>query len=560
MAIPVENFIGKPQQFEGFNQAANQLERNRMRDMELQQRQESRKQATSQFLTNYLDKKDFLTGTNYDPEIVRQLQEALQQGAELAAKGANSSDIMMALGPKVNKLNQYSTKAKLIDKQIKDSLGRVKAYKGYNIDALESEAKKLAFMDENGTLRDINTIDPNTDWITETVRLKPELVTTGAGLDDFVSKTPMAEYERDITTSLAPGKTLQTKYEARHPFWMDVQRDQKGEVAIDPMTGKPIGLGVVGTEIMGDDNQPLINPETKKPYKAIDKQYFSAIMQHNPDIADYVRGQVNSHFKKAGAKEIPQEGTSQWEMMARSVLFDELNTRNKSYFKEVIKPQTSAAATKVEMYMNPKTRKALEGIANLGDDGGNSKSLKNYKVNAVEAIGKIFNNDPEYVGGERVKVDGREVIDVTSAFPGGGLKDGRGEDYTFKNIFFDPSQRTLIVEKQEPDRFGDKKITKKIIPESQAGAFIREIAEANGVPLPAVREMLDKMGYKGGKFGDVQQQSTQQPTQQPAQKTKSLFEKAKSFFGFGGEQPANTKKPPQAKGRPSLDSFDKSKQ
>lgn len=118
-------------------------------------------------LSNYLDPKDHLTGTNYDPEIVSQLNEAMQHGVELAAKGADTASIMMALGSKVNKISEYSTKAKLIDQQIKNSVTRLKPYKGYNIEALEQQAKKVAFYDETGKLKDISLVDPSEDWVSE---------------------------------------------------------------------------------------------------------------------------------------------------------------------------------------------------------------------------------------------------------------------------------------------------------------------------------------------------------------------------------------------------------
>lgn len=348
MALDLSGFVTAPQKFEGLYAASETLERRKVREDQLAQQKEGRVAANTKFLTDYLDPKDRLTGTNYDPEIVKQLQETLQEGAALAAKGANTADIMMALGPKVNKINEYSTKAKLVQQQVKSSLDKLKGYGGYNIAALEDEAKKLAFQDEKGALKDISLVDPQTDWVTEATRLKPEIVTTGAGLDEFVKKTPTATIGRSVSTSKF-GRTKNVKYEATHPFWMDLKQDEKGQIATDPM-GNPVGLDIVGGPIMGDDNKPMLNPTTGEPFRGLHKKQFTAIMQHNPDIADYMRGQINKYFKEAGAEKIPDEGSPQWLAMGQHLLGEELKTRDKSSFKVVEDTSKVAApALRVEM-------------------------------------------------------------------------------------------------------------------------------------------------------------------------------------------------------------------
>lgn len=536
MAVQVRDFISQPEQFEGLYQAANTLEKQRARQEDLAYRQEGRKQASATFLKNYLDPKDFLSGTNYDPQIVKGIQEALTEGAALAAKGASSADIMMALGPKVSRIGEYSTKAKLINQQVKNSVNRLKPYKGYNVEALEQEALKMAFMDDKGQLKDITTVDPTHDWVSETIEANPEGVTTWAGLDDFIKATPMSERSQDITTKTGPGQTIQRKYDTKAQFWMDLEKDDKGEVAVDPVTGKPMGFSVVSDVATGDDGKPMVNPSTGKPYRMLNKEIYSAIAGHNDDIKNRLRGDVREAFKATG-NPIPPENSPQWDTMARIVLHDELKTRSSTYFKEVVKPQETAAAVKVEMMQDPETRKILKDMANLGDSGGGSKTQKS---NPIRAIGNVFRGDPEYLSGDKVKVDGRDVIDITYVMPGGGLKDGRGEDYTFKSIYFDPAKRELIVEKETPRPGSTRKnLTKEVIPESGVGRFMRIIAESNGVKLDEVKKILEEMGYSGGKFGGAAQAA---PASQPAaQKSPSLFDKAKNFFGFGGDsEPAKT--------------------
>lgn len=527
MALDLSGFQSQPQQFGGLYQAAETLERRRKEDERLKMEKEGRQAATSKFLTDYLDPKDHLTGTAYDPQIVGGLQNLLQQGQMLASKGANTSDILMALGPQVAKITDYQTKAKLINDQIKSSVQRIKQFTGYNPEAVESEAKKAAFYGPDGKLKDINTVDPNTDWVSYVAHNSPELITSGKGLDDLVAKTPMADYSRNVTTAYA-GRSKNVRYEAKHPFWEDLQTDEKGGIATDA-SGNPLGLGVKGSTMIDDNGQPIMNQQTGNPYKVLDKNYFNAIMAHNPDVADYVRGQVNTHFRDAGAKQLPAEGSPQWDMMARHVLYDELETRKRSSFKTIDQQKETAPAVKVEIGRDPNALQATanyESALKLKGDYAylNPKTGKAIKTNAVQTVGEIFNNNPDFLQGETKDLpDGRTVIDVTTAFPGGGLKSGRGEDDVYKSIYYDPNKRTLLVESQgkTKDASGQKPTSIEEIPESKAGLFMSRIAAANGIDPSKLNDIFGQIGYKGAKFTSAQQFSDNRPEAEHAQRIQS---------------------------------------
>lgn len=508
--LDLSGFVSGENSFQGLDKLTNTLERNRAEDQRISQERQSKQTATSKFLADYLDPKDHLTGTNYDPQIVSGFQDALQTAQQLAAKGVATPDIMMAIGSKVAKLNDYSTKAKLINQQVKDSVGKLKGYTGYNTEALQQQALKSAFYGPDGKMKDISTVDPNEDYVTMATKEHPELVTSGKGLDDFVAKTPMAEYSRNDTTTYA-GRSRNVKVDAKHPFYMDVQRDAKGNILTDE-NGAAKGMDVVGSPMLDDNNKPMLNPQTGQPFMAMNKNYFNAIMTHNPDVADYVRGQVNTHFKDAGAKTLPAEGSPQWDMMARHILGDELKTRDKSAFKVSDVEKESAPAIKVEIGQNPGMLNDLakyESAVKLKGEYSylDPKTGKETKTNAVETVAKIFNNDPSFTTGEQKDIGGRSVIDVTSYFPGGGLKTGRGADDVYKSIYYDPAKRELIAEVQPKtkDASGNKPITYETIPEAKAGLFVSRIAGANGVDPGRVASILDAQGYKGAKFNNAGQ-------------------------------------------------------
>lgn len=506
--LDLSGFENKPQQFSGLTQGAEIVERQRLRDDRLAQDREGRQAATSKFLTNYLDPKDHLTGTNYDPQIVGGFQNVLQQAQQLASKGASTNDILMAIGPSVSKLNQYSVTAKQINDNIKSQAQKLKPYAGYNLEALESEAKKAAFYGPDGKLKDISSVDPNENYISMVAQNNPELITTGKGLDDFVNKTPMADYSRNATTSYG-GRSRNVKYEAKHPFWEDLKTDDKGNIQTDAV-GNPVGLGVVGSSMLDDNGKPIANTSTGQPFQVMDKGNFNSVMQHNPDVADYIRGQVNKHFRDAGAKQLPAEGSAQWDMMARHLLHDELETRSRSTFRTVDQQKQTLPSIKVDIGNNPEmleaTSKYQEASRLKGDYSiYDPKTEKNVKTNAVQTVGEIFNNNPTFLQGEQDDVNGRSVVDVTQFFPGGGLKTGRGSDENYKTIWYDPAKRSLLVsvEGKRKDASGSRPSDIEEIPESKAGLFMSRIAASNGVDVNKVRGILDQAGYKGAKFTNV---------------------------------------------------------
>ena len=505
--LDLQGFINPVESFEGLDKASQTLARTQMLQSRLAYQQQGRQAATSKFVEDYYDPKQHLTGTPYDPGIINGFQSLLQQGEALASKGASNSDILMALGPQAARLSQYSDTAKLINDNIKNSVGQLKQYSGYDPESLTQEAKKQAFYGPDGKLKDISTIDPNQDYVSEATKNNPQAVTSSKGLDDFVQKTPMADYTRNVTTTYE-GRSQNNKIQAQHPFWMDLKKEENGNVMTDAK-GQPLGLGVVTQPILGDDGKPMVDPETKQPYQALDKNYFNAIMSHNPDVADFIRGEVSQHFKAAGAQTTPTEGSPQWMAMARSVLGQELASRDRSHFNVVEQAKETGPAVRVELGGDPAALKKLqeyeEATKLKGDyyvaDPNKSKATK---TNAVQTVGEIFNNNPSFTQGEPqdIPVNGqnRSVIDVTSAFPQGGLNSGKGSGDKYTSVYYDPNKREMLLGFVPKDKSKGTALTYETIPENQAGRFMARIAGANNVDPAKVPDILTQQGYQNAQF------------------------------------------------------------
>lgn len=323
MALNLGGYVAPEQGFDGLYKASDTLERRRYREDQMNLQREGKKNAAGAFLNNYLDQKEFLTGTNYDPEIIRQLNETMVQGAELASKGADTPTIMMALAPKVNRLSQYSSKAKLINEQKKATIGHLKSIPGIDVDKFSNEFDNEAFYDVDPNtgqrkLKDISTIDPTVMYGDKV--LKERDVFNNKGIDDFVAKSGKEKRVEDIYRYNKTGGLRRVKAEMVAPSYMISDRDQRGS-----HTGF-----VPDYEIATDENQPILhkfkgeNVEVVAPVRMVTKEVFSSL----PDNAKaYILQETRKHAKE---NNIPVS-SAQSEMLARALAYDELKQSAKNY-------------------------------------------------------------------------------------------------------------------------------------------------------------------------------------------------------------------------------------
>lgn len=345
MAIPgdiLNRFVTPENDFEGLNRVSNTMQREKIRGEQREERERGRTAATGKFLADYLDPSQFLTGTYYDPQIVKGFNDLLVEGADLARKGADPNMLTMALAPKVNQLSQYSTKAKLLNEGLKRQLGHIKPNMGYDIPKLEQEARRAAFFDATGKLKDINTVDPEVDWVSETIKMSPEKVTTDAAIDEFVKNSPKFVNTKDVTTYTPRGGMERKKVKITSPNWLIPDTDEKGvmtelvpkyQVAIDG--GNPVMHEF--TNAKGE--------KVQAPVRVLDEGEFKNIVSSNPGIADWLRGQV-----KLANPEIDL-GSPQATIAARAILYDALKGRRPGGIEdiEITKPAQVRNITNVNV-------------------------------------------------------------------------------------------------------------------------------------------------------------------------------------------------------------------
>lgn len=526
MPLDLRGFTEQPNQWAGIYHAADQLEKRKLRQDQLDLQKQSRRAAAGTFLQNYLDPKDLMTGTAYDPMIVQGLQAAQQQGAQLAAAGADAPTLMMALGPMVNKLTQYSTNAKTINKQVDDQikLMRESGLTGYDYGKLKDLAMKSAFYKQgaNGQeMIDPGEVDANTNYLQKVIQENPEQVTTAAGLDLFAKNSPMQKQLYDQANYDRYGNMSKAKVHLIGQNWLQPEYStEKGKQ--DSITGL-----VPKHDVATENGNPLfheytneLGKTTREPVRLLSENVYDDMMQRRPDIADYMRGVVKQHlneYKDQTGKEISINDPRS-KMIARAIAYNELNNRKTPSIENAEvnnKPSSVVANLNVQS-----TDKYLQNVYDkaAAAKGGRASVLspeeeaKLYKRNVGEVLGDVFKgkenlSSSQYLNGKVSLSDGtkkefknRSVVDILSSMPGGSLKAGSGVDYDYKGIYFDPKSRSIIVGKETTTPGGSKVTNYDEIPEANIGQFINKVAEANGIPKAGVPALLEKIGYKDGKF------------------------------------------------------------
>lgn len=370
MALPVDRFVTQEQDFAGLYNYSNELERNRMRSEQERERAIGRKAASDKYFTNYLDPKDSFTGTVVDPVNAKLLSDALQQAYDLSAKGATDNEIFMAITPLVNKVNDYTQKAKQIQAQKKQAMDLLGKQKGVDPIKFSSEFDDEVFMETDPKtglkkMKDLSMVDPSQNYVD--LVLKNRDIYNPEGFDEYVAKSGKNTSIEDVAVYGKDKSMRRTKAEMTAPSFMISDKDERGahtdfvpkyQIATD-------GDNVLMGEFFGKDGQ-----KTSAPIRMVTDDVFNDL----PVSAKaYLRQEVRKIAKEKGV----DLSSAQSENFAKALAYDELKNSAKQYstVKE-IKVQKDAPAINVNVNATKEPNKIdLREYPDTGDGGKDITSL-----------------------------------------------------------------------------------------------------------------------------------------------------------------------------------------
>jgi hypothetical protein len=472
--------IGPANDYSGFFHANQMAAMNRNRQDNLALRKQGRMDQNQEFYEKSFDPSKHVTGTIYDGYVADGYNDLTNQAAKLAQEGKSIPEIQMVIGQKAQALSaQYNT-IKQMNKQIEDYAGRFKGQPGYNAEAIISGAKQAAFQTPDGKMKDATQLDPNTNFVEKYMEENPEKVSNDEGLYKALNSS-----KRDIsnprTVTEVAGHKYKTGYNSELYPWQELTPEKD-------KFGNAVGVQTHGDTVQTDNG----------PVKVASEPVYNDFM-HRVGVAPAINAMTKQAFQEAGG-DMPRTDSPQWKMMQKHVLHDWLDRNSAKTYSPVTEQTETAPAAKVELIQHDpgayydNLRKESEARS-AGTTQGKEDVKGPGKTNVAQAIGGVFNNDPNYTGGDMVDIGGRKVIDIKSKMPGGTLKFGKDAKDEYSGVYYDPQTREIIAQQGKETH---------TIPESQAGQFVARVAEANGMPMSKVRAELNKAGFQNGKFGNAQ--------------------------------------------------------
>lgn len=379
MALPVDRFVTGEQDFAGLYNYSNRLEQNRMRDEQESQRSAARKFASDKYFTNYLDPKDRFTGTLVDPVNAELLGQALQQAYDLSAKGATDNEIFMAITPLVNKVNDYSQKAKQIQAQKKQAMDFLGKQKGIDPIKFSSEFDDEVFMETDPKtgirkMKDLSLVDPSFNY-TDKV-LKDRDIYNPEGFDEYVAKSGKSTILEDVSVYGANKSMRRTKAEMTAPSFMISDKDERGahtdfvpkyQVATD-------GDNVLMGDFLGKDGDKV-----QAPIRMVTNDVFNDL----PASAKaYLRQEVRRLSKDKGV----ELNTAQAENLAKALAYDELKNSGKQYstLKEV-QVQKAAPASRINVNVNTGSTNVRDMYSSIKQKAAKAKEGMGYPLNHLSS-------------------------------------------------------------------------------------------------------------------------------------------------------------------------------
>lgn len=346
MGIDLSGFVTKPDEQDWLWRLSDTLQRNRVlderkseREQRDQERQDAKRASMSNFLMQYADPKEHLSGSPTDPQVTKGFMDIMQQGAVLINqnKGLTTDMLMTALAPKVNQLAQYGSKAKVISQQIKDRLSGIPENSGYDKFKLQQAARQSAFFNQDGSMKDVSTVSPEIDYVAQTVKDNPYEVTNNKGLDEWLKGQSKMVNSLDVTHINARGGKDRKKVKATsYPFAIP-ETDEQG---VNNRTFVPqYEHATDAGEKIYHEFEDGKGGKVKAPVRLLDKDVYQQVLGNSPGTADWVRGQVmkaieSGEYKDSNGKNI-DINSPQANHIAQAILYDELKSRGMGSMEDV---------------------------------------------------------------------------------------------------------------------------------------------------------------------------------------------------------------------------------
>lgn len=318
----VRNFIIPEANYEGLYKLSDNLGRQQRAKQAEEQRLANLRGVTTKTLMDFADPKEALSGTPTDPETIKRFAEIQKLGLDFINqnKGVDQNQLLMYLSPKVNELREYTERAKVIKGKINKRLEGITDNSGYDRTKLSEQALKKAWYNSDGSVKSLNEINPDIDYVSLAVEENPYEVTNNKGLDEWLKGQRLFDASDKITEwTSRGGKTMRKVKTTAYNFAVP-ELDEKGVHTRNFVPKYDLAI----------DGDEQITFEGKQ-IPLLDEKVFNTIMGNSQGTADWVRGQVMDYINKTDIRDADGNRISinspQAKNVGRYILYEELKGR-----------------------------------------------------------------------------------------------------------------------------------------------------------------------------------------------------------------------------------------
>jgi hypothetical protein len=305
----------------------------------------------------------------------------------------------------LNNLNQYAAKIKGIRQSVNQSILKYGPNSGIDTEALQKGAMHQALYQGGDTLiTDPSKIDASQDYLENEMMAHPGLYVKG----DQPLNNMLTQYKPQETGSTNvsenQGVTTTTGYKAKIYPWQTLTTDSKGNATGLQTKGVPAQL----------NGATLTDPETKKPMMVVDEPTMRTFATEG--VAAQIKRDTDQYISDHGydPKQF-QPGSDAYNLLARHVMYNQLNNLTPSEFTTDKKKTDASIVTKMQLGMVD----ALGRTITRAEEEKRQELLGT--VNGKIRLAASF--DPSIVNAGEPYQDpstGKQFIDVTDAV--GGFK------------------------------------------------------------------------------------------------------------------------------------------
>jgi len=396
MALDIKGFVTPEQQFEGLYKLSDMAAKQKAEKQKQEEEKKANKASLSQYLSEYINPKNFQTKTVYDQIITKGVYDLNQEANEFIAKNPtmDKATLIATFSPKISQLATTSEKVKEIERQRASNKAILAKNPSVDLTLFDDNYTKNAYYNQDGSLKAFSDIDDQKDYGNDVINNTD--IYTEQGFNLFSKAQPKDVFQEGFETRDSKGNVVKGTKELKIASYLQPIRDKNNKIIdAEPKHDLFTNEGIEQIhEYMGDDGSIKTQP-----IKVVTDEVFDMVINDNT-LAPKIRAVTKKYSDQYGyALDSPQS-----EAFAKAIAYQMLDRHRQSGINF-----TTRGANKA-----PLPQRSTIFNFNYGDGGGANGG---YTGNVLDEVG--FDTPKVLPSGQNINIkDGKAKDDKGKNFDG----------------------------------------------------------------------------------------------------------------------------------------------